>query len=128
MSEDVVFLCVPSELLGDGLLSGVPSAKKVPVLRGPVLTDVVTVISNTVGIASGLATIAVEREQIVALARQVIGLLRRHHEAAPEQADFSIEIRVPRGAAIEIKPLLASGDDERAARELADVAIRVRSG
>ena len=91
------FVRLPGDLVGDDLLAEVPSAKRVPDLRGPVLNEVVIVVSDVVSITSGLVTIGVAHDQIGAFARRIIALLRRRHEASPAKPTFRVEVRPPTG-------------------------------
>jgi hypothetical protein len=123
VSQDPVFVRLPGDLVQDGLLAEVPSAKRVPDLRGPVLNEVVTVVSDVVSITSGLVTIGVAHDQIGALAKRIVALLRRRHEAAPAQPTFRVEVMQSAGPTV----VIWVGRGGEADRELTD-ALRQVSG
>jgi hypothetical protein len=115
-ADGAVSIRLPTEIVDEGLLDKLPSARVLPDFRSAPLGDVVMLASNVVAITSGLVTISVSYDQITALAKRIVGQLRRRHET--QASPLSIEIDLPDGS------LVLIADSDEAVSELIKVLQR----
>jgi hypothetical protein len=121
-AQGTVLVRLPADLVDETLFGELSSARVLSNLRGSTFGDMITVLSDVVGITSGFVTIGLAYDQIGALAKQIIDRLSRRHETQTSASPLSIEIDLPGGSVI------LTGDNEEIVSDLIKILQRVARG